>query len=229
MNSKTTRMIALVVALSASAGLGCTRKKPFTVPDFEDPPVFATTIQGDLPIYSPGFGIVKSEGASPELQVAIERADGPLIHEGQPAKVYVPPSTSPLSGKVTRIIHSVNSETGQSIAWLRVSSGSTRFKVGDFVQVQIRAQLKPNALSVPREAVLIREGKNYVIRALRKGESPEIKEETPKIAFKSQEVEVGETSDQRVEIKSGLQAGDPVMIRGGLGFLFPEFKADSED
>ena len=92
---------------------------------------------------------------------------------------------------------------------------------GDFVFAMIITRTKHGALAIPRRGVFIKESKTWAIE--------KNTDEKGKVEFKAVEVEVGTASDELVEILKGLKEGGTVAVDGAIGFLYPDFKAASED
>jgi multidrug efflux pump subunit AcrA (membrane-fusion protein) len=83
-------------------------------------------------------------------------------------------------------------------------AGATRLAAGTPVRVEIVAEDKPAALSVPTEAVLTEEDETYVMVVA---------------ADKAQKrkVALGLKTPKQIEITSGLKAGDQVIVKGQRG------------
>lgn len=75
---------------------------------------------------------------------------------------------------------------------------------GSFVQVWLQGNSRSGVLSVPVEAVTEAQGLHFVYVRLHPG------------SYRRQEVRLGATDGQRVEILQGLQPGDTVVTRGAV-------------
>lgn len=195
--------------------LSACKKGPTDVPDVEDHPAVGAVQVKDIPDVIPAYGIV--EGA--RLVVSIEAEDSPRVREGQRAWAFVLPSTAPIACRVTRSLRDVSAETNQSLAWLEPLSGRP-LPANSFVSASVEVARRPHALTVPREAVMIRDGRTVVMRRVKGAEG--------KVSYEPVAVTMGVESGGDVEILSGLTPGEELVTSGGIGLLFPEFKAASD-
>lgn len=189
---------------------GCNSKK-FEVPELVDDPVISEVKSTDIPFNVPGYGVALGS----DVEVNIEAADSSAVQSGQHAVITADGKT--FAGTVSRVSHSVSSETGQAIAWIHTGGSLSG---GSFISVSITARVLKSAIAVPRSALFVRDGLVWVIKADGEGD---------KIKYKPLQVEVGTLSHELAQIKSGLSLKDRVVSEGGIGFLFPDFKAASED
>lgn len=202
----------------ASALCACSRK-PLEVPEIEDAPSVAPARVGEVRLTAPGYGIALSREGGVQFEVNLEAEDAPLVREGDPCVAYSPPSTSTVSCVVSRVVRGVSEETGQALAWL-APKGAARWPAGEFVFAVITTRTKRNALVVPPSAVLTKDGKTWVVVKQPGKEGA--------AAYVPTEVVVGASADGVVEVSKGLAAGAEVVVQGGIGFLYPEFKAASD-
>ncbi|MDE2292702.1 MAG: hypothetical protein KGL53_11530, partial [Elusimicrobia bacterium] len=103
----------------------------------------------------------------------------------------------------------------QALAWLTPDSPGG-LATNDFVLARITMGVRRGVLTVPAPAVLKSGGKTIVLRA--SGPDGERRYEVVP-------VRTGAQAEGRVEVLSGLAAGDEVVTQGGLGHAFPDFKA----
>lgn len=195
--------------------VGCSKGK-VNIPDITDEPLTAPVTVKDLPETVPAYGIA-SAGA---FEVNLEAEDGPLVRAGQRAFVRMETSPNPIECRVTAVIQNVNLATGQAVAWLKPLQGMG-LPAGDFVSADIVTGVKRKALAVPQEAIYIRDGKTLVVLKRVNKDGGASYDPTP--------VETGVISDTDVEIVSGLKAGDEVATQAGIGYLYPDFKANADD
>jgi len=210
---------ALTTALLCLAG--CSEKRMAALPALDDQPAVVRARLQDLKEYVPGYGISTEETGRLEFAVNIEAADTPRVFRGESATAYVAPSTAPIHCRVARILRAVSAETGQSIAWLR-PVGDGDVPVGNFVDARIITRVRHHVLAVPPAAVLFKSGQAWVIRA----EPPE--NPSGQTNYVPTAVTLGEVTNEAVEIKSGLKPGDRVVVQGGIGYLYPDFKAEAD-
>lgn len=124
------------------------------------------------------------------------------IRVGQPVKVTVPAyPDSPYTGRVTLISSLVDPETRTVQVRTEVPNRDGRLKPDMFANVEIVTAVHRTAISVPLSAVLEDGGRSVVFVA--DGEK-----------YKKREVTLGIKSEDRVEIVSGLNEGDKVVVKG---------------
>ncbi len=208
----------LVFLLAACAALCACSRKPFEAPDLSDPPVVVPARLGEIRLTAPGYGIALARGGGVKFEVNLEAEDAPNVRDGDACVAYAPPSTATVSCAVTSVLRGVSEETGQAIAWLSPRGGAS-LPAGEFVFTVITTRVKKRAVLVPQSAVLTKDGKSWVI-VQRRGEKG--------AAYEPAEVEVGDTGDGVVEVSQGLRPGTLVVAQGGVGYLYPEFKAAAE-
>jgi RND family efflux transporter MFP subunit len=138
-----------------------------------------------------------------EVTASIPIAAAPRVREGAPAAAHA------ASGPVERLRvvappAAIDAATGAGtarLAFLRPTS----LAAGTPVDVVIDAEAHDRAIVVPREAVVREDGTSavFVVRSDRRAHR--------------QEITVGLSSDAGVEVTSGLQAGDRVIVNGQNG------------
>jgi len=201
-----------------------------------DPPVMITVSPKNLPETVPAYGIVNG-GA---LEVNIEAEDAPRVQPGQRAVAKVGSEASPVECQVLNVLRGVNTATGQAIAWLKPLS-SAPLPAREFVSADITVGIHYHALAVPHEAVLIRDGKTFVIQEQKEekeeaqgGEAkakpkdetakPEqkVEEKKPDEKDKDDEGKPEQKSEEKkpefspVEVKVGISSGQDTEILSGL-------------
>jgi membrane fusion protein, multidrug efflux system len=162
--------------------------------------------------HNPG-DMVEASASDPILRVidpshlqvvaAVAIADLARIRVGDGARVLIPGVDEPVSGRVLTRPAAV--ETGGVSADVRIAfAGTTLAAAGTPVRVEIVAEQKPAALSVPAEAVLTEGDDTYVMVVT---------------ADKAQKrkVGVGLRTPKLIEITSGLKADDQVIVKGQQG------------
>jgi RND family efflux transporter MFP subunit len=107
------------------------------------------------------------------------------------------------TGEVEALGPEVDAARGTGAAYVRVDNPNGRIKPGMYAELEIAGTVYEDRVSVPRAAVLERSGKLLVFRA--SGGRAEW-----------QYVETGLESLDRVEITSGVAAGDTVLVSGHL-------------
>jgi membrane fusion protein, copper/silver efflux system len=150
-----------------------------------------------------GLSTVWANAEVPESQVALLRP-GAKVQARSPA---VPGTT--FEGKVQAILPDVNATTRTLKARLELANPGSRLVPGMFVTMQFMDMRAEKALLVPTEAV-IQTGKRTVVM---------LAEENGR--FRPVDVQAGIESGGQTEIKSGLQAGQRVVVSS-------QFLIDSE-
>ena len=197
----------------------CKPATKMTLPDLQDAPIVEAPRKSTLSETVPGYGILVGN----HFEVNIEAADSAQVKVGQAVRIYAPHLKNFIPATVSQIIRGVSRETGQSIAWLKpmaAPSAPPPILPGDFVYATITVGKHVGVLTVPKRAVLVRDGKSWVIK--------QVKDEKGKTSFSPAEVVPGISDSELLEIKSGLVLNDQIVSQGGVGFLFPDFKAQGE-
>ena len=218
MNSARPILSSFLAMALLSGVFGC-KPREFEVPELHEQPVLTKVVRKDFTETAPGYGIY-SGGF---VQVNVEAEDAPNIRVGQIAQARIIPGRISIPCRVSRILKRVSAETWQGIAWLRpVHSGSQNagLQEGDFVYATIVTRVLHGALAIPREGAFIKDGKTWAIE--------EVIDEG-KTDFKAVPLQVGLMTDGEAEILEGLSEGQTIAIGGGIGYLYPDFKAASGD
>jgi membrane fusion protein (multidrug efflux system) len=151
----------------------------------------------------PLFKIVDLETL--EAEVHIPEQDYAKVKEGQEAilKIDAFPDRSFL-GKVVRKSPVIDSQSGTAEATVAVQNPEGVLRPGMFVRVQIVIARHPDAMILPREAVLM-QGERKMVFTVEDGTAREVT------------VKTGFQEGDRVEILEGLAGEDRVVVRGHLG------------
>ncbi len=114
--------------------------------------------------------------------------------------------TVTLKGKVTVVSPAVDPNTTTVQIWVQAANPGEKLKLGSTVQISIDAGAIPNAIAIPAAALLASdEGGEKVMLAGKDGLAHE------------QPVKVGVRSGDDVQILSGVNEGDAVIVQGALG------------
>ena len=144
-----------------------------------------------------------------DISRVVARANVPVheaaaIQAGRPATISGPGGEA--SGKVTVVSPAVDPNTTTVEIWVEAANPGERLKPGITVQISINADEIENAIVIPATALLSSdEGGERVMVAGADSLAHERK------------VEVGVRAEDRVQILSGLNAGDQVITDGALG------------
>jgi len=135
------------------------------------------------------------------------------VRGGQEVRVSVPafPGAS-FSGRVIFVNSVVDPDTRTVKVRTEVPNADGRLKPEMFANVQIITDLHKTTTSIPQSAVLNDDDKTVVFIAEGNG-------------YKKQQVRVGLQNNDRVEIISGLNAGDKVVVKGNY-LLLQQSKPD---
>jgi cobalt-zinc-cadmium efflux system membrane fusion protein len=134
-----------------------------------------------------------------------------LISKGMKAEVSIPRGRHQqdrIQAVVSRISHMIDPATRTADVWLEVSNIKQDLKFGQAVTARIHGLRENQNLAsisaLPLDAVHQMEGKSMIF--VKKGD----------LTFEARKVETGLTSDQWVEIKAGLKAGEEVASAGSF-------------
>ncbi len=215
MNRRSPLLAAAALALAA-----CSGKAP-SVPDAPTGFTSAAPVIGEMALVAPAYGVVTASSGGPELEVNVEASDARRVRAGLAATALVGEDGREVSGRVSRVLRGASAETGQALAWITPERrGDLSAAVGEFVSASIVIGTRRRALLLPRSAVFVRDGRTFVVVSSTAAGGPR---------WQPREVETGAESGGRVEIARGLSPGDTVAVQGGLGYLYPDFKAAAGD
>ena len=134
-----------------------------------------------------------------EWRAEVTAADLAKVAPGQ-AVVVTTPTGATVSGKVRVVAPTVDTSTRNAIVYVDLASNaaakSGMFASGDFSVGSARA------LSLPQQAVVLREGMSYVYLLLADNKVSQLK------------VQTGRRFNDRVEIASGLKGSETVVVNG---------------
>jgi RND family efflux transporter MFP subunit len=85
---------------------------------------------------------------------------------------------------------------------IRLALAKTAWPVGTAVEVSVPTGVERTAVVVPRDAIVIRQAHTYVMRVTQNG------------VVERREVDAGSAVEDLVEIRSGVAAGDRLVVRG---------------
>jgi RND family efflux transporter MFP subunit len=122
------------------------------------------------------------------------------IHLHDPVKVHVQALNQDIEGRVSRFADSLDEQTRTMETEIDCDNRDGRLMPGMYTESEISLHQKPNALTLPLEAV-VRNGDDATVLALN---SQNILEE--------RHVKIGLEDNSRVEVLSGLSEGDRVVI-----------------
>lgn len=164
--------------------------------------VVSERLQSAGALASPQSPIVTVISRDVELVLGVEESQIGQIREGQEAEVTVAayPGEA-FAARVASIAPSADPRSRTFAVRVRPEDAGGKLRPGMFAQVRIVAREKEGALLVPKEAAVTRAGQSVVFVV--KGE-----------AVEQRGVKVGMASNGRVEVLSGLEAGEEVVVAG---------------
>ncbi len=138
-----------------------------------------------------------------EAQVAVPERQAARVEVGQDARILVQEEGEPIAtGRVERIRPVVDPESGTVQVTISVSAREdARLRPGQFVNVDIVTETLPDRITLPRTAVLV-DGAVPRVFVVRDGRAHE------------RQVSLGYSRGDRIEIASGLEPGDTVVVVG---------------
>jgi HlyD family secretion protein len=115
-------------------------------------------------------------------------------------------ASAELKGKVTVVSPALDPNSTTAEVWVEALNPGEIFKPGSSVQVSILAETVPDALVIPLAAILpAEEGATIVMVA------------GPDSLAHRKEIEIGIREADRVQVLEGLNAGEQMIVVGGLG------------
>ncbi|MBV9120014.1 MAG: efflux RND transporter periplasmic adaptor subunit [Chloroflexi bacterium] len=141
---------------------------------------------------------------SPDLDIdaSVEQSQVTQLKEGQPAQISVG-SGSQIPGSVTQIAPAADTKTRKFDVKVRPTQTDNPLRAGMSASVSIQTGQQSNAILVPKDAVIQRNGQQIVFT----DENGRAKMNT---------VQTGLSNDKQVQIISGVSAGAQVILPGSL-------------
>ncbi|MEX2262967.1 MAG: efflux RND transporter periplasmic adaptor subunit [Bryobacteraceae bacterium] len=137
-----------------------------------------------------------------QADVHLSERDTRLVRPNQAAIVRLgSDETATVLGKVERISLVVDQSSGTVKVTIALQP-APGFRPGSFVRVDIRTDTKAAAILVPKRAVIEEDGQSYIFIA------------TGNDSAKRTKVDLGYTSEGMVEVRSGVQPGQKVVVAG---------------
>ncbi|HET9803806.1 MAG TPA: efflux RND transporter periplasmic adaptor subunit [Candidatus Acidoferrum sp.] len=134
----------------------------------------------------------------------IAQSDAAELKVGDPAKILVAGADNPIAAKVTLVSPALDPGSTTIEVWVQSLKANPELKPGMTAQITATARAAKDALTVPASAIFKNEdGAEYVVLAGADNHA----------AVKT--VQVGIRGKERVQITSGVNAGDKIIISGG--------------
>jgi cobalt-zinc-cadmium efflux system membrane fusion protein len=128
-----------------------------------------------------------------------------LVHEGADVDVEIAAGDAPLHGHIASVGTALTNGLRTAPVYVDLAtetSGSLR--AGMFARATIKAAAD-QSIVLPAEAVLVKDGKRYVVYVRKSGDR-----------YTARDVTVGRSVDGQVQVLSGLQIGEQVVVKGAL-------------
>ncbi len=138
-----------------------------------------------------------------EVEFTVAERDSALVREGLEVSVRVAPYPDErFLGRVTVISPTIDTRTRTLRVKAQIANADARLRPGLFARADLGLARREGVLMIPEEAVMLRAAGELVYVV------------TDDDRVKKVSVETGTRRDRRVEIRSGLAAGQDVVIRG---------------
>ncbi len=134
------------------------------------------------------------------LTIPVPESVVPQVHEGMPAQVEVPSLNRTYQGKVVRFADQVDFSTRTMQTEIDVPNPKSELVPGMYAYASLTLERKSNVLTVPVQA-LDREGDRVTVLRV-----------SPQGKLERVQIRLGLETPDRVEIVSGLNAGDAVVV-----------------
>jgi HlyD family secretion protein len=176
---------------------------------------------GEMPASgTPIISIVDISQVVARANIPVKEAS--MIRVGRPARITGPEGD--LAGKVTVVSPAVDPNTTTVEVWVQVANPGEKLKPGASVRVAIIADTIQNTIVIPASALLNADDGGQKVMVV-----------TSDSKAHERRVSVGIRQGARVQIVSGLQDGEQVVVSGGLGLedkakvSIQQPKAEDED
>ena len=165
------------------------------------------------PMANPIFELVDMNVV--KASVGIIEDDLNKVKVGNEALVKVKTITEPVKGVVTKISPTVDLRTRNATVEITIQNPEYKLKPGMFAEVSVIIEKHTLTLLVPADAVFEKDGKHhlYVVNRKTKSSVNEVNSGKAKLT----PVVLGFKSEDKVEIISGVSAGDRVIVSGHFG------------
>jgi RND family efflux transporter MFP subunit len=160
-------------------------------------------IQGGTNSNSQALPIVRlSQSSLLRLRVPVPESDIRYVHDGDELTVRADAVGRSLTGKIVRFTRDVNFETRTMETEVDVQNRNLAISPGMYANTMLRLGHVENVVTIPSEALVLN-GEQRVVYVLDSSNHVHIRP-----------VQVGIEGSKLVEIKSGLNAGDRVIVGG---------------
>ena len=136
----------------------------------------------------------------------VPAGEAAVLKVGNSAEISAPGGVNPVDGKVTVVSPAVDPNSTTVQVWVQARNPGDQLKPGSTVTVTVVAKKIPDALVIPREALLTNPGLGPHVMVI----------DSNKVAHQ-RKVETGIEEDGKVQITSGLKGGDLIVGEGAYG------------
>jgi len=138
------------------------------------------------------------------LRIPVPESLAASVHDGEPADIRIKATDEHISGKIIRSTDSLDRSTRTMQVEVDVPNRDYKLTPGMYADVSLRIQNDPNALTLPLQAVNRGTDKTTVLFV------------DPGNHVEEREIHTGIEGSNRIQILSGLNEGDRVIV-GNLG------------
>lgn len=127
------------------------------------------------------------------------------VHEGAEVDVELTTEDKPVRGHVASVGSALTGSLRTAPVYIALDEGTgDKLRAGMFARATIKT-LAGQSIVLPADAILVKDGKRYVVYVKQAGDT-----------YVPREVTVGRSVGGRVQVLSGLTPGDDVVIKGAL-------------
>ena len=134
--------------------------------------------------------------------IFLSEQDSGRVKAGQQVEISLGSGeVEPVIGRVARVSPVVDDATGTVKVTAELRAASTAFRPGAFVRVAIETDVRESSVLIPKRAVVEEDGESYVF--INSGDT-----------VTRRAVQLGYEDGDAVEVRSGVQVGDAVVVAG---------------
>jgi HlyD family secretion protein len=160
---------------------------------------------GDIaPAGTPLLIVMDTSKVTVQLHIPQQQAE--LLQLGQAATLHIPGLDKDVPAKVTVLSPALDPNSTTEEIWVEADNSKGELKPGTTAQVSITAKTVANALVIPAAAILTEPGGQSSVMVVK-----------PDSRAYAQDVKVGIQQGPMIQIVSGLQQGQQVIVSGQYG------------
>ena len=150
--------------------------------------------------------LVANQNLELRLAVPIEQAD--RLHVGLPVRIVEADSTPIATGRIAFVSPQVDAQSQSIAAKARFPNPDARLRNGQFVRAELVWETRPDRPVIPANAVVFQGDERFVFVARPDTKKPDT------LTVERRALEIGRTQGDRLEIRSGLVAGERIVVSG---------------